>query len=219
VNTLGNVSHFLGFGLVTGLGTATADLPDSPTAIGFASGAAFLVRTTVVRQLGLFEDFFFLYHEDTAFGWKLRQCGYGIDMVPDSRVAHCYEAPKGVRHYYWLERNRLIVLLCFLRWRTLLLLSPALALMEAGQFLFSLRHGLVLTRLRIWCWFLRPTSLARLSACRSTQQRRRTQSDRKFTSMFTGTLDESIVGSNWLITSANKVLGGWWRLVLRLIVW
>jgi GT2 family glycosyltransferase len=80
----------------------------------FPSGCAALYRRAMLDEIGLFDESFFLYCEDTDLGlrarWKLWECVY----VPDAIVEHYYSRSAGraspLKAYY-VERNRLFVLL------------------------------------------------------------------------------------------------------------
>jgi GT2 family glycosyltransferase len=80
----------------------------------FPSGCAALYRRDMLDEIGLFDERFFLYCEDTDLGlrarWKLWECVY----VPDAIVEHHYSksaGPASPLKAYYVERNRLFVLL------------------------------------------------------------------------------------------------------------
>lgn len=49
---------------VTGSWTSTGPATEGPACVGFLSGAAMLIRMSVARQVGFFDERFFLYYED-----------------------------------------------------------------------------------------------------------------------------------------------------------
>lgn len=76
------------------------------------SGCAALYRRDMLDEIGLFDERFFLYCEDTDLGlrarWKLWECLY----VPDAEVEHRYSHSAGrasALKAYYVERNRLFV--------------------------------------------------------------------------------------------------------------
>jgi GT2 family glycosyltransferase len=78
----------------------------------FPSGCAALYRRDMLDEIGLFDERFFLYCEDTDLGlrarWKLWECVY----VPDAVVEHRYSNSAGrasALKAYYVERNRLFV--------------------------------------------------------------------------------------------------------------
>jgi GT2 family glycosyltransferase len=219
LNTLGNRSHFLGFGHVSHLGEASDPLPAPVPAMQFPSGAAVMLRAAAVRGLGLFDERFFLYLEDADLGWKLRQAGHELILAPAARVWHKYRGDAPLRAYELLERNRWILLLTYYRWRTLLLLAPALAAMELGQCLFSLLRGVPAQKLRAWGWHLSAESLGHVLRRRREAQRNRRLSDRAFLADFTGRIDFPGLRSPLLRWVANPLFAAYWAVARRLILW
>lgn len=54
----------------------------------YITAASVLVRRTAFEQVGLLDDRYFLYWEDTEFGFRLRKHGWKLAVSPDSRVIH-----------------------------------------------------------------------------------------------------------------------------------
>ena len=88
-------------------------LPDlfleAPQAL-FPSGSAALYRRTMLDEIGLFDESFFLYCEDTDLGLRAQWAGWGCRYVPGAMVDHLYSHSAGraspLKAYY-VERNRL----------------------------------------------------------------------------------------------------------------
>ena len=218
-NSAGNRSHFLGFGFVGRCGQPDRGQLTAPEEIGFASGAAMMIRAELVRRFGLFDPVMFMYLEDADLCWRLRQAGFSSHVVPDSVVYHKYDFPDRSRYYYYLERNRWWVLLTYYRLATLALLAPALALMELGQWLFAAAHGLAGQKLRSYLFFTRPGALAALIRRRRRARRRRALSDRRFTAVFCGEIDFPALASPLLCHVANPLLKAYWAVARRLMFW
>jgi GT2 family glycosyltransferase len=53
-----------------------------------ACAAAALYKRTVLEATGLFDDDFFLVHNDTDLSWRIRLAGYKICLVPSAVVFH-----------------------------------------------------------------------------------------------------------------------------------
>jgi GT2 family glycosyltransferase len=74
------------------------------------SGSAALYRRTMLEQIGLFDEGFFLYCEDTDLGLRARWAGWNCLYVPGAVVDHHYSHSAGrassLKAYY-VERNRL----------------------------------------------------------------------------------------------------------------
>jgi len=98
----------------------------------------------------MWDDDFFLYHEDLEWSLRLKMAGYRIVMVTDSIFYHKYKFSRSITKFYWMERNRYGVLLMFFRWKTLLLLLPMLLVMELGLIAFALKGGWIKDRIRVY---------------------------------------------------------------------
>jgi GT2 family glycosyltransferase len=76
-------------------------------------GAAVLLSTDYLRDVGLFDERLFLYYEDVELSWRGRTRGWRYRYVPTPPVRHVHAAAT-VEHsdasMYFNERNRLLVL-------------------------------------------------------------------------------------------------------------
>jgi GT2 family glycosyltransferase len=74
------------------------------------SGSAALYRRAMLDEIGLFDESFFLYCEDTDLGLRAQWAGWGCRYVPGAVVEHRYSHTAGratpLKAYY-VERNRL----------------------------------------------------------------------------------------------------------------
>jgi GT2 family glycosyltransferase len=94
------------------------------------SASAALYRRVMLESIGLFDEDFFLYCEDTDIGLRARWAGWKCVYVPGAVVEHHYSHSAGrasrLKAYY-VERNRLFVvaknfparMLCGVPWATL----------------------------------------------------------------------------------------------------
>ena len=77
------------------------------------SGSAALYRRVMLDQIGLFNEDFFLYCEDTDLGLRARWAGWTCRYVPGAIVEHHYSHSAGRASplkAYLVERNRLFTL-------------------------------------------------------------------------------------------------------------
>jgi GT2 family glycosyltransferase len=76
----------------------------------FPSGSAALYRRAMLEQIGLFDESFFLYCEDTDLGLRAQWAGWNCRYVSGAIVEHRYSHSAGraspLKAYY-VERNRL----------------------------------------------------------------------------------------------------------------
>lgn len=219
INTIGNRSHFLGFGFVTGYGQIDHGRFIKAHAVDFVSGAALMVRTDLLAGTDLFNEELFMYLEDAELAWKLHQVGYQSYVQPTSVIEHCYHPAAPLKHYYYLERNRWILLWVYYKLPTLLLLIPALLFMELGQIAYATMNGKLCDKLRSYGYFLRPINWARLWKQRRYAQRHRTETDRQFMTRFSGTFDHVAVNGLLLRYIGNPLLQAYWWVARRMIIW
>ena len=62
--------------------------PPGPVAVDWVSGCAMLVRADAAREVGLFDERYFLYVEDLDWCWRFRRAGWEVVLVPGPRVLH-----------------------------------------------------------------------------------------------------------------------------------
>jgi len=93
----------------------------------FPSGAAALYRRAMLEEIGLFDESFFLYGDDAELGLRGRLAGWGCAFAPRAVAYHRYSRSSGAYSSlkaFYVERNRVWVLLKLLPW-SLVVLSPA----------------------------------------------------------------------------------------------
>lgn len=114
-NLVNEFSETFRFGPLTRLvqeHAITIGIPDAPTRVDWVAGASLLIRTEVLQQVGLFDDGYFLYFEETDFCLQAARAGWQCWYVPRSRVVHHVGGSTGVsdarrkrsrRPKYWYE--------------------------------------------------------------------------------------------------------------------
>jgi len=85
---------------------------DVPKDVLFATGAATVMRTSVYREVGGFDERFFMFYEDVDLGWRLNLLGYTVRYDPGSIAYHRHHVSikkfGDFREAYLLERNALL---------------------------------------------------------------------------------------------------------------
>lgn len=176
VNSLGNVYHYLGFAESAGNGldfeTARQRLPwvrgegEPP----YLSGAAVLMRAEALKQVGLFDEALFLYHEDLELSLRVRAGGWQLALAPGGRVTH-HQGATSKLQYYYMERNRLLVWGWIFGTPTLLILLPAFIVSELALLFTATIRGWLGVKLRAYAYFLK-SSTWQLVSQRRTQWRK-----------------------------------------------
>lgn len=80
----------------------------------FPSGCAAFFRRDMLDDVGLFDETYFLYCEDTDLGLRARWAGWECRYVPRAVVEHRYSQSAGrasVLKAYYVERNRLFTVI------------------------------------------------------------------------------------------------------------
>jgi GT2 family glycosyltransferase len=85
----------------------------APRPVDFVTGCALLVRRDVWEKVGLLDDQFFMYYEETEWCVRASRAGYQIYHVPQAMLWHkisLQERESSPRTYYYMTRNRLLFL-------------------------------------------------------------------------------------------------------------
>lgn len=141
INAAGQDVHVTGLGFNRGLGEPLGQVGTTPFEVTGIQGALFAMRREVHEAIGGLDAVGFLYHEDVNVSWLLRLAGYRLYCVPSSRVRHDYFLSMYAEKFHLLERNRVAMLLAYMRPTTRLLLSPLLLLTECFAWGFALIRG------------------------------------------------------------------------------
>jgi len=82
--------------------------PGVATEVDWVSGASAMFRMSMLDQIGLFDEGFFLYFEETDLCLRARRAGHRVWYLPASRVAHVGAASTGMGRWkrtpgYWFD--------------------------------------------------------------------------------------------------------------------
>lgn len=87
----------------------------------YISGASILIKKQVFEKIGLFDERYFLYYEDTDFCFRTKKAGFKIMYVPTTFVYHKNARSTKVGsplQDYYMTRNRMLFAAKFLPFRT-----------------------------------------------------------------------------------------------------
>ncbi len=222
VNTSGNAFHYLGFGYCNDYQKKLTDL-NLPAVydVPYASGAAFMVRSSVVQALGAWDENFFMYHEDLEWSLRLKINKYRVVCVRDSIFYHKYEFSKSITKFYWMERNRYAVLLMFYKWPTLLLILPILIPLELGLWVFALKGGWVSERVKVLKYWIKPSTWKLWLGKRKQTQAMRQISDKTILASCVGSIlfQESSMENPLVTRFANPIMEFYFKIVKFIVRW
>ncbi len=144
INLTGKITHYLGFDWLKDFNTNNISKKQR---IYSLSGSGILIRKSDFDKSGGFDEFFFMYYEDTDLSWKFNLLNKKIIFSPESILFHDYKYlpdeknQKLTQKLFYIERNRIITLLKNYSNKTLFLIFPVLIFMELGMILFAFYEG------------------------------------------------------------------------------
>jgi hypothetical protein len=112
----GQFEEAIGIGVVTRLldrWVVSKPVPTETTRVDWLAGASMLIRREVIERVGLLDEGYFIYFEETDFCRSAAQMGFSTWYLPESRVEHVGAASTGWKDFtkprpaYWFEGRRL----------------------------------------------------------------------------------------------------------------
>ncbi len=87
-------------------------VPDGATRIDWTAGASLMLRRAALDRVGLFDERFFLYFEETDLCHRIAAAGYTGTYLPASRVVHVGSASTGMKTHartprFWFDSRAL----------------------------------------------------------------------------------------------------------------
>ena len=104
----GNMLHLFGFGSARDKGEIDTGKYTDVEEINYASGTCLFTSNKIMKKIGLFDPFLFLYHDDLDLGWRAACLNIKSFFVPDVKIKHVssYSLQWSTKKFFWLERNR-----------------------------------------------------------------------------------------------------------------
>ncbi len=86
-------------------------LPSQATRVDWTAGASLMLRGEMLREIGLFDETFFLYFEETDLCLRAARSGWECWYLPQSRVVHIGSVSTGMKTWermpqYWFDSRR-----------------------------------------------------------------------------------------------------------------
>lgn len=110
-SALGDFEAHIRFGPVSRLlrrKIVAQPLPTVTTRVDWLAGASMMMRQDVLEEIGLFDETFFLYFEETELCHRAAMAGHPTDYVRDSSVTHIGSVSTGMKTWrrmpdYWFD--------------------------------------------------------------------------------------------------------------------
>lgn len=108
----GTIDQHTGVAVQRHFGEPDHGQADEISEVDYAVGCAMLVKTEVIREVGLMDPRYYLYYEESDWCRRIRAAGYRVLYVPESRVWHKVDLADTGRNTapYYFSRNRLLYL-------------------------------------------------------------------------------------------------------------
>jgi GT2 family glycosyltransferase len=92
----------------------------------FLSGCCILIPTKIIKQIGLFNDLYFAYWEDTEYCFRSKKAGYKLAVLPNSFIWHKHskssESNPGKKQYLLIRNQIIFVMKHFKFWEKIFIL-------------------------------------------------------------------------------------------------
>mgnify|MGYP002633811425 CR=1 FL=1 len=208
INSFGVVVNYTGVAYPNLVGQQDEnDLPLTET----ACGGTFMFSREVYEQVGGFDEDLFLYHEDHDLSWRIRLGGWKLMVTPKSVCSHHYYFNKGVQKFYRSEKNRLHILLKNMECKTLILIFPALVVVELAQIVHALMHGWL--GLKVKSYFEILGQFAQIARKRRKIKSFRKVSDKEIARLYRGTIAVSGMKNPLMDYILSPLLSAYWKLI------
>ncbi|UWR23512.1 glycosyltransferase family 2 protein [Sulfitobacter sp. S190] len=130
--------------------------PAATRQVDWSAGASMMLRQSMLDEIGLFDETFFLYFEETDLCLRARRAGWQCWYVTESRVVHIGSVSTGMKTKrrmpsYWYDSRRHY----FIKNHGRVYAGAALGAHVLGGLLHRLRMGLAGRRPQDPNWFLR----------------------------------------------------------------
>lgn len=218
INSTGNVIHFLGFAFTENYRRPIYEMPQNyPEITGYASGCSLIIKKEVLDKIGLYDEEYYMYHDDVEIGWRTRLAGYKIVLAPKSLVYHKYEFTRSIRMFYYMERNRYLTIFSLYKLSTLLLLAPMAIFIELGLLVYCCATKKIIAKLKVinyflswrtWSWIIKKR--------RSTL---RNEEEANILKNFSGKIVFQEIDNPILKYVVNPLCNMYWAMLKWIIVW
>lgn len=213
VNTMGNASHYLGFGYCPDTGSPYTPLAQDRSIVS-VSGACMLVSRTYFRKVGGFDASFFVYNEDQDLSWRGLMMGYTHFVSAKAVAYHDYDFTRHRSKWYHSQKNRLVMLMKNYALKSMVLFLPVFLVTELCYLAYAVATGKALPTLRAYGYVI--THISAILATRNTIQKKRTVPDSRIIPRFDALLRSPLFKNPAVTRYLNPLLSAWYMVVSKI---
>lgn len=221
INACGTTMHLSGLTLCRGM-ARPAELYSEADEVAAIQGAAFAIRREVFELLGGFDEDFFIYVEESDLSLRARLNGWKCVYTPESIVEHDYHLRFGPNKILYQERNRYIMLLKALKWKTLVVLAPVYLLAEIVTWGFVLMKDRKHWKNKFRAYRAIVSNWKTITSKRKATQRLRRVRDRELLQITEFRLDYGQAAGGWMVHAAQALFTPLFfvlKVYVRVLVW
>ena len=150
LRSTGNWINIFGFGYARDKGVSRDKNFDEIEEINYASGTCLFTKTDIIKNIGFFDPFIFLYHDDLDLGWRAACLNIKSFFVPDVKIRHVssYNLQWSSKKFFWLERNRKYCLLTHYSESTRKKINREIFLVDMLVFFSYLLKGMIKSKIQ-----------------------------------------------------------------------
>jgi GT2 family glycosyltransferase len=151
-----------------------------------------VIRKEIWDKIGGFDQTYYMYYEDTDVSLAVRSLGYKLGLLPKAIVEHDYDYKKSTLKWFYIERNRYLLILQ--HWPVLLLVLyfPYFLIIELGLWAVSILQRRFVLKLKSTVSML--STLPTAARMRHRAQKRRVISDYEFLSSLDPEITTPLLG-------------------------
>lgn len=119
---------------------------ERPRQVFFAEGMAFAIRNHVFKEIGGFDDYYFMEYDDMDLSWRARLAGYKVFFSPTSIVYHARGGTvggtyfeKNIRNIVQYVRNHFVTLIKNYELKNILRVLPIVLTMQFIKILYFIK--------------------------------------------------------------------------------
>jgi GT2 family glycosyltransferase len=125
------------YGSGRGVDEVDLGLFNKTTETDFATGTCMLLTRTALEKVGMFDEKYFMYYEDTDLSQRMKTNGFEVIYVPNAQIWHKVAQSSGIGsnlNDYFITRNRMLFGLKYALFRTkMALVKESLKFLLTGR--------------------------------------------------------------------------------------